>query len=642
MFEFARNFYQTHLGHRFIVFLLGILGLVSMAFLLLFFYFYNSQLAGERTEASHAVSLLLKSSLERAMLNRDLPGLRDIIQDLGTQPGINEVMILNPHGEIRFASQAERLGQSAVEIIDSFCAGCATSSQQLPLEPVSRFVSEPPDKEVLRTFHPVRNKTECMVCHGNPGTHPVNGILVVDYDAAPIRAKGWMNILLLSAAGSLAMLFSAWAAWWFMRHYVLQPVNTLNTASQALSQGDLTTRIPVTGKDEMATLASTFNHMAERLQHSHTVLHSREQFLQSLIDAVPDGVRVIDPYYQIVVANRAYAEQSGFAAPADLRQQYCYRVTYQRETPCPASLRTCPLVSLDTEQTTLKFMENMQRADGSVLSTEVYAARLPLVAGSVAEENFLVVESVRDLQKAVQYSHEQKLASLGELAAGVAHEIHNPLASVRIALQASDQILSHAHNGADIHELKDYLHLVDERMEQCLDVTRRLMKLGTLASNYPELVEVNTVIKETLSLLRFEREQRAISQRLELAPGNPRILAADNDVRMIILNLVQNAFHAMSGSPEAELTVCTLQHDGKVEIRVADTGVGIADDVLPRIFDPFFSRRQDQQGSGLGLTITSTLVRQHKGTIQVLEHRPGKTVFVLQFPDVDRSSQEAA
>ncbi|MEB4593155.1 ATP-binding protein [Candidatus Thiothrix sp. Deng01] len=635
MSDSVRIFHEQHLSHRFIVFLFGVLGLVSVCFLLMFYYFYNSQLAGERTQASHAVSLLLESSLQRAMLRRDLPGLRDIIHDLGKEDGVRDVMILNPAGEVRFASHEEYLGQQAADVIQQFCPGC--TSARLPVEPVSRFLVT--DKgEILRTFQPVRNRPQCMECHGDAGTHPVNGILVVDHDAAPIRQKGLMNVLVLAGAGSIAVLFSAWAAWWFMQRYVLLPVRQLDTASRALSRGELATRVPVAGQDEMANLASTFNHMAERLQHNHQVLHSREKFLQGLVDAVPDGVRVIDPYYQIVVANRAYAELSGIASPADLRQQYCYKVAHQRDAPCPPSLCTCPLEILKEQQAGVKFMETLQREDGSLLSTEVYAARLLLADNVAAPSEFLVVESVRDLEKAAQYSHEQKLASLGELAAGVAHEIHNPLGSVRIALQASDRILDASQE--DVSELRDYLHLVDEQVEQCLDVTHRLMKLGSLSSGHPELVEVNTVICETLSLLRFEREQRGIRERLDLAPCNPRILAADNDLRMVVLNLAQNAFHAMPTG--GELCIVSRCQGDEVVIRFRDTGTGIANEVLPYIFDPFFSRRCDQRGSGLGLTITRSLVQQHGGHIDVAAHTPGNTEFVLRFPDADAANEEAA
>lgn len=622
--------YVEHLSNRFVVFLFAVLGLVSLFFLLLFFHIYTDDLARERTQASQSVSLLLKSSLERSMLRRDLPGLRDIINDLGKQAGVKNVMILNLQGEVRFASRPEQLGQAELKIIQQFCPDCPAS--KLPEEPVTHFVQVQDAGEVLRTFHPVKNKSECTSCHGTTDVHPVNGILIVDYDAAPIRAKGWMNMLMLVSSGLVALLFSAWAAWWFMQRYVLQPVRVLDAASRDLSLGKLNARVPVTGVDEMANLGKAFNSMAEQVQQSHNLLKSREQFLQDIIDAVPDGVRVINPNYQIVVANQAYAEQSGYSSPLALRQQFCHKITYQRDSPCPATLCTCPFSVLNAEQPTLRFMETLQQADGSSRLTEVYAAQLPVLDADSGQPAFWVVEAVRDINKAMHYSHEQKLASLGVLAAGVGHEIHNPLASIRIALQASDQILDASHE--DVSELRDYLHLVDERVEQCLDVTHRLMRLGSLASSYPELVDVNLVIHETLSLLRFEREQNGIREHLGLDANNPRILAADNDLRMIILNLVQNAFHAMS--PEGGcLSIFTCRQGGQVKISVEDTGVGIADEVLPHVFDPFFSRRHDQRGSGLGLTITRSLVQQHGGTIQIMSHLSGNTVFMVSFPDAD-------
>lgn len=622
-------FSRNNLSRRFLLFLFSVLALISLSFLLFFYFFYSKQIADERTQASESVSLLLKSSLERSMLRRDLTGLQEIVSDLGKQPGIRDVLILNPQGEIRFASDTSRLGTTEANLIQAFCADC--SPTRPPTEVSTRFIAPPSGHEVLRTFHPVRNKAECMACHGDASKHPVNGILVVDYDAKPIKQKGQMNILMLMGAGTIAMLFSALAAWWFMQRNVLKPVQALDIASQSLSQGDMTARVPLNGgQDEMANLATAFNRMAETLQKNHHVLKHREQFLQGLIDAIPDGVRVINAKYQIIAANKAYAEQTNARSAQALRHQHCYTVTYQRDTPCPPSLRTCPLHELKEQAHTLKFMEHLQRPDGSVLPTEVYAARLPMDAET--DNDLLIVEAVRDLQKAVQYSHEQKLASLGELAAGVAHEIHNPLASVRIALQASDQILSDSQE--DTSELKNYLHLVDEKVEQCLAVTHRLMKMGTLASNHPELVDVNTVITETLSLLRFEREQLGITETLNLSTMPLRILAADNDLRMIILNLAQNAFHAMPNG--GEFKVITLKTQNQIEIHIQDSGVGIPAENLPYIFDPFFSRRSDEKnGSGLGLTIALALTRQHHGQLTVASHTPGKTLFILSFPDAD-------
>lgn len=633
MNKITATFSDSSLSRRFIIFLLSVLGLISAVFLVSFIYFYHAQIADERTEASNSVSLLLKSSLERAMLRRDLVGLQETVYELGAQDGIKEVMILNPQGEVRFASNTELIGQQQAQIIQHFCPNC--SANDLPLEPISQFITTSDNEEHLRTFHPVRNKPACIGCHGEISKHPVNGILIVDHETKALHHKNWQTIAFLTSAGLITLALSAGATWWFMRRYVLNPVNELNEASSALAQGDLGARVQVEGNTELAQLAKTFNQMAEHLQTNHQALQDREQFLQGIIDGVPDGVRVIDQDYKIIVANQAYAQQTGHADAKVLRQQHCYAITFQRDSPCPPSLRTCPLETLNEQQSSLKFIETLQRQDGTVLNTEVYAARL--TPHSQQPNAKWVVEAIRDLDQAVQYSHEQKLSALGELAAGVAHEIHNPLASVRIALQASDTLLNqepHTSPDATINELKDYLHLVDEQVEQCLDVTHRLMKLGTLSSNHIELVEVNKVIEETVSLLRFEREQQHIEQVLHLAPQAPRILAADNDLRMIILNLVQNAFHAMPHG--GVLTLTTQVLEGQVIIDITDTGVGISDEIVQRIFDPFFSRRVGQSGSGLGLTIVRSLVSQHKGEIQLLAHQKGHTVFRLIFPDADR------
>ncbi|MEZ5478971.1 MAG: HAMP domain-containing protein [Thiolinea sp.] len=232
---------------------------------------------------------------------------------------------------MRFASHPERLQQQAAALMQPFC-GASCAPEALDPEPQTRFVSVD-GEERLRTFHPVRNQPRCMECHGPVSQHPVNGILLVDQDATPIRRKGLTNILMLGGAGSVVVLFSALAAWWFMQRYILRPTAVLDRASRHLSQGDFDTRVTVRGRDEMAGLAATFNHMAERLQQHDQLLHGRQQFLQGLIDTVPDGVRVIDSYYHIVQGNRSYAEQAGYASPQQLRQQYCYQVTYRRDTP---------------------------------------------------------------------------------------------------------------------------------------------------------------------------------------------------------------------------------------------------------------------------------------------------------------------
>ena len=209
----------------------------------------------------------------------------------------------------------------------------------------------------------------------------------------------------------------------------------------------------------------------------------------------------------------------------------------------------------------------------------------------------LIVEAIRDLSQQIEFSHEQKLAGLGELAAGVAHEIRNPLASVRIALQAS--LRSLADSQIDSDELKDYLSVVDQKLDNCLDVTDRLLKLSALSGQHTELVELNRAISDTVSLLRYEGEQQNVSIQFDLAPEQPRLLANDSDVRMIVLNLAQNAFHAMPQG--GNLRVASRCQQQSIELIIEDNGSGIPAEVFPYIFDPFYSARADKnKGTGTG------------------------------------------
>lgn len=624
---------NNHLSRRFSLFLIGVLGITSLAFLAILLLVYSQHLTRERAQASQSVNFLLQAALENAMLMRDLDGLRGIVSRLGQQSEIRDVVILNSKGEIRFSARPSLLGQQAVELLAQTCNACRDG--EIFQAPISQFTLGMNGGEVLRTFNPVKNRAPCQQCHGPMTSHPVNGVLVVDYDAASIKEKARASLIGLSGAGALVLGFASLAAYWFMGRFVLQPVAALDAASQALSAGVLTTRVEVRGNDEMARLGSAFNAMAEHLQQSYRTLEQREQFLQGVIDAVPDGIRVIDSDFTIVAANRAYGDQVGQTADQAVRRR-CHASSHGRDSPCPPTLITCPLHEVQKSAEPIKCSQQFTRANGQRLAVEVYAAPMRIERDGRADS--LVVESIRDMAKAVQYSHEQKLADLGELAAGIAHEIHNPLNSVRIALQA----ILNASRGQepDAETIEEYLQLVEHEIDACIQVTQRLLKLSALSGERPELVALNPAVEETLALLRYEGEQLGIRVVLELDAANPRLLASESDVRMVVMNLAQNAFHAMPRG--GSLWIRTRGKPHEVCLQVEDEGVGISPHNLARIFDPFFSQRADgKKGTGLGLTIVKSLVERHHGSIEVHSEVSKGTCFQILFPSADhRLSQQ--
>jgi signal transduction histidine kinase/HAMP domain-containing protein len=602
------------LGRRFAVGTAGGLLASSLVFLIIFLALYRTELATEQADAAQQVNRLLHTSLENAMLKQDLEGLRDIVQRLGRQPGIEAVFITNPSGEIRFASKASLLGGSetlADERRQSF----------------SYFVSDGDGRDILRSVNPVANRPACKECHGPMELSPINGVLYVDYDAAPIRTKAQNTTLLLMGSGAIIVLLNLTGGWWFMRRYVLAPVGQLTRTSQSLAQGDLSQRAVMRGNDELADLGNAFNQMAEQLQDRIDESEHQRDFLQALLDAIPDGVRVIDKDYRVTMTNQAYRQQLDLGDEDGVGDS-CHRISHQSDRPCASTLITCPVYEIGRKGKPLKVLHRHHDSRGNVSDVEIHAAPLPAMRNGQAET--LIVECIRDLSKQIRYSHEQRLSELGRVATGVAHEIHNPLASMRLALDGLRR------NGHELDkEMTEYLSLVDGEIDKCLIFTERLLRLGMQPPDVPELVDVTSVVEDTLGLLRWEAEELGITASIELEPGL-RVMASDPELRVVFLNLIQNAFHAMPSG--GQLVLRSRRMAPLIEICVSDTGVGIDPERRLRIFDPFFSRRADGvQGTGLGLSIVRAIIETYGGTIEVQSTVGQGSEFKVLLPDADQS-----
>jgi PAS domain S-box-containing protein len=612
------------LKHRLLLRMAITASAASLLLLVVFLTAYRGQLESERSRASLGFNLLLQAALENAMLKRDVPGLRDIVERLGAQPGIRDVLILHPNGEVRFASRPELLGRKLPELLPT--TGAA---------PRAAF-TETETGEVLRSVNPVRNKAPCAPCHGDAAANPVNGILVVDYDAAGIRRQAWVSGAAFAGAGILVLLLILAVLWRDLDRRVLSPVTELAAASAAIESGQLDRRAVVVGDDELATLGQRFNRMADRLGEQMALSRAHEAWLQEILDSLPDGVRVIRiSDRRIVLANAAYCEQLGVSRRLALGES-CHISSHGRATPCVPTLVSCPLTELTEPGKALKSTHRHRRANGDSFPVEIHAA-LVAIERNGSTERYLV-ESIRDLTQAAQVSHEQRLSELGLLAAGVAHEIHNPLASVRLGVQGLSRDLRDGRASAE--DIVGYLDLIDSETDKCIAVTRRMLLLSRAPDTIRQIVDVGHVLDDTLRLLDYDARSRRIESRLDMPPEPVRVLADDSELRMVFLNLVQNAHHAMGGG--GRLLIRLGSEDGEAIVAIEDSGCGIEPEALAKIFDPFYSRRADGvAGTGLGLSIVKNIVEHHHGRIEVTSEPGHGTVFRVRLPLAEHSMDRA-
>jgi PAS domain S-box-containing protein len=240
----------------------------------------------------------------------------------------------------------------------------------------------------------------------------------------------------------------------------------------------------------------------------------------------------------------------------------------------------------------------------------------------------LLIEDItarRGLERAAQQS--EKLAALGTLAAGLAHELNNPIG---IISTRAELILADAETRDLPEDVAEDLRVIHRHAQRVARIAQGLLSFARSSSGQPGRIDLNHVVEETLLLVEKMLVKDGARIRHALAPDLPLIWGDANALQQVVMNLLTNARDAVKGGGEIWIeTSAARESSGDVQLVVRDTGAGIPPEVLPKIFDPFFTTKAE--GTGLGLSISYGIVRDHQGTVDV-QSKPGEgTTFVLTF-----------
>jgi PAS domain S-box-containing protein len=236
-----------------------------------------------------------------------------------------------------------------------------------------------------------------------------------------------------------------------------------------------------------------------------------------------------------------------------------------------------------------------------------------------------------------KYLHQDKMVSLGKLAASVVHEINNPLAGVLNYIRLMSKILGrNALAAEDIKRFQKYLDIMGSEIKRSSDIVSNLLAFSRKSKLEFSDVDVNNVLQRSILLSNHKLMLSNIQIQNQLSPDVPKVVGDFNQLQQCILNLIFNAADAMPDGGYITIESTCSPDRRLVQIKVADTGRGIAKENLTKIFDPFFSTKQEGKGLGLGLSVVYGIIDRHKGTI-VAESEVGKgTVFTIQLPVNDR------
>lgn len=227
-----------------------------------------------------------------------------------------------------------------------------------------------------------------------------------------------------------------------------------------------------------------------------------------------------------------------------------------------------------------------------------------------------------------------KLASLGTLSAGIAHELNNPLAGIKLFAQ---NLLRYQSSGKlTNNKLDESLSKIDGLVDKAADIIEHLRAFSRQSSGKLEPLLVNKPVEDALSMLSEQLRLRNIELKVDLKSDLPPVLGDANQLEQVMINLITNARDAVEQSGQKEISLRTFDADGYVVIEVVDSGCGIAPDDLDKIFDPFFTTKAVGEGTGLGLSISHGIVEYHGGDIEVESVINQGTTFRVKLPATKR------
>ncbi len=357
-----------------------------------------------------------------------------------------------------------------------------------------------------------------------------------------------------------------------------------------------------------------------------------QPILPQLIDSLDEAVLVVDHEQRVVAANRRYVDIFGLGGPVCDAKRCPDRWLGGDSGRDEASrCGACDVIETRKPTRRLRLVP-----DSRGISRRWEGTMSPVL--NAKGEVTHVVEVWRDVSERSrlesQLSHSERLASLGILAAGVAHEINNPLASVLVAVESVQRRLvagSEVEGGCTPDpEILDLLEVMERETRRCRDISDKLTLLAQPPTGPSAWVDLNHSVRDTLTLLRYAMKRQGVEVEESLDPGLPVIWARESGLRSVCMNLMLNAVQAMPGG--GLLCVRTGAAGTRVSLEVADSGPGIAPANLERIWDPFFTTKPPGSGTGLGLSISQRIVARHAGQIIAENRAEGGAKFTVELP----------
>jgi two-component system, NtrC family, sensor kinase len=369
----------------------------------------------------------------------------------------------------------------------------------------------------------------------------------------------------------------------------------------------------------------------EELKSSNSELEKKRTEIVALLDGITDLMVVLSEDLRILSVNHIFTE---WYPNADAIGHFCYEFFQQKDAPCP----NCPaLRALDRDEIVKDLC--LYKRDDKFRHFDVIAS--PLKTNPTSQRKVLLFKRdvTREKEFQAQYYQAEKMATVGTLAAGVAHEINNPLTAISGFAEGLQRRLGRIHGKVDedlYNDFEEYTETIIKECLRCRDIVSSLLSFSRPVDSSFIPVNLNKCINDTLFILKHHlKEQHKVTVSTYLYKDLPDIMGDESQLKQVIINLLTNALDAI-GENGTILIRTSLEKDGWVELIVEDSGCGIPMAIQNKLFEFFFTTKPAGKGIGIGLSTCYSIVKHHKGEISVFSEEGKGATFCVLIPEIER------
>jgi PAS domain S-box-containing protein len=385
-------------------------------------------------------------------------------------------------------------------------------------------------------------------------------------------------------------------------------------------------------------------------------LRERTKEMQTILDGIEDFILVISPQMEVVEANSSFLNKMGYT-PEEVIGKKCHQVWYKLDHPCNDDKKHCPLQEVVRNKGYVHRIRRRILPNGQIRYYEVSVypiwekdgkiTKFVHISRDITQQKREEEEITRRLEQMVdertqqlkethkKLIHQDKMASLGKLSASVVHEINNPIAGILNLIMLMKRIVEEdTINTAQIDQFNQYLTLMETETRRTSRIVSNLLAFARQSKLELKSVNLNRLIEKTLFLNANLLKISSVKVETRLDPDLPDMIGSEDQLQQVFMNLVSNAAEAMESKGGGRLLIET-QHslrEDKLLVDFKDTGVGVPEKDLSKLFEPFYTTKKKGKGVGLGLSVAYGIIQEHGGSIYVESHAGEGTHFNVKLP----------